>query len=376
MRTFLVLSLTFLGIQLAQATHLIGGYIQAKAASGSSLTYEITVTLYSYIGPATTEASSISVCFGDGNTATVTRASLVNVPLGSNNISSGIGINTYRINHTYAGPGVYTLMTSLTNRTPAVNVLNSTVQQEPLALTTTFTTVSAANQTPSLSIPTTGLYIPINQKITLPLHAIDVDGDSLVYGLAKSQTNTMSDFCNYRQMSTYQFPNDATHQGTYKLNSRTGDLTWDAPTKLGNYTIVISISEYRNGVLLSQTAQEIMVIVADLPGTPSTIPAYEPAIEGNGIITAIPNYIDSDMVLTAFPSPVEDRLQVVIQTSNPTTATLQLLDINGRNVHEQTFNRASREHEQSINMTSLAPGTYLVRAMVGGRSLLRKIVKR
>ncbi|MVM31827.1 T9SS type A sorting domain-containing protein [Spirosoma sp. HMF4905] len=376
MKTFLFLSLAFLSSQLAQATHLIGGYIQVKPVTGSTLTYEAIAVVYSYAGAATEQASSLSMCFGDGSTNEVTRATLQYVTLGNNNISSRLGISTYRINHTYAGPGVYTLTTSLSNRTPAVNIPNSTVQQEPLTLTTTFTTVSPANQTPTPSIPITGLYIALNQKVVLPLHATDADGDSLVYGLVKSQTSASNDFCNYRQMATYQFPNDVTHQGIYKLNNRTGDLTWDAPAQQGNYSIVISVSEYRNGIFLSQTLQEIALIVADQPGTPSPLPPYEPAIEGNGIITAISKYVDSDIQLTAFPSPVDDRLQVVIQTSNPTTALVQLLDINGRNVHELIFNRAAREHEKAIDMGSLVPGTYLIRATIGGRSLIKKIVKK
>ncbi|AUD07180.1 T9SS type A sorting domain-containing protein [Spirosoma pollinicola] len=376
MKIFTFLFLTFLSIQLTQATHLVGGYIQVKPISGSSLTYEVVAVVYMYAGAATDQASSINLCFGDGSTATATRESLLYITLGSNNISPRIGINTYRINHTYAGPGIYTLITSLPNRTPAVNIPNSTVQQEPLTLTTIFTTISGTNQTPSLPIPPTGFSVGLNQRATLSFQATDIDGDSLVYGLVKSQTNTTNDLCSYQQMVSYQFPNDVTRQGTYKLNNRTGDLTWDAPAQLGNYSLVITVSEYRNGNFISQTTQEVALIVDDKPGTPGTIPAYEPAIEGNGIVTATSEYDDANFRLTTFPNPFDDQLQVLIQTSNPTTTTLQLMDVNGRKLHELVFSRLARQHEQIISMSDLLPGVYLVRAIIGERTLTRKIVKK
>ncbi|QMW03387.1 T9SS type A sorting domain-containing protein [Spirosoma foliorum] len=376
MKTFLFLFLAFLSVQVAQATHLIGGYIQVKPVAGSGLTYEVIATIYSYAGSATSEASSLSICFGDGNTREVPRSSLLYVTLGSNTISSKIGINTYRINHTYSGPGTYTLTTSLANRTPALNIPNSSTQQEPLALTTTFITGSLSNQTPELASPTIGFSVGLGQKTTLAFRATDADGDSLAYGLVKPLTNTTTDFCSYRSMTAYQFPNDVTHQGTYKLNNRTGDLTWDAPTQQGNYSVVISVSEYRNGILISQTIQEIALIVTDQPGTPNTIPAYEPAIEGNGIVTALPNYLDSDFTLTTFPSPVDDQLQVIVQTSTLTNATIQLVDVGGRKLYESDSAKSARQHEQVISMGSLTPGVYIIRAVTGNRSLSRKIVKR
>ncbi|WP_460908777.1 T9SS type A sorting domain-containing protein [Spirosoma areae] len=50
--------------------------------------------------------------------------------------------------------------------------------------------------------------------------------------------------------------------------------------------------------------------------------------------------------------------------------------MNGRKLHELRFSRAARQHEQVIDMGSLTPGVYLLRALVGGRVIIRKIVKR
>jgi len=210
------------------------------------------------------------------------------------------------------------------------------------------------------------------------LTATDAEGDSLVYGFTKPLTNTSQDQCGYRPLTSYQFPNDLAKKGTFKINNRTGELIWDAPTELGYYSVAITIDEYRNGNLISQTVQEISLIVDDLPGTPGTTPPYEPATEGAsaGLVTAVVEREDVNFRLITFPNPVDDRLQVVIQTSNPTTATVQLSDVNGRKLHELSFPRLTRQHEQVINLSSLAPGVYLIQAVVGERTLVRKIVKR
>ena len=377
MRTFIILCLTLFGVQVTNATHLLGGYVQVKPVVGSTLTYEISVIAYYYVSSATSEANSISLCFGDGTTGTLTRQSQQIIPLSNNGLSPGINISTYRINHTYAGPNTYTLTTSLYNRTASVNLTGSATQQEPLALTTTFSTISSVNQTPSITIPSTGFEIATNQRLVFPLRATDAEGDSLVYGLAKPLSTPSADPCKPRLLTGYQFPNDLTHQGTFKLNNRTGDLVWDAPTQQGYYSVAITVGEYRNGVLLSQTLLEIPLIAVDKPGTPAIIPPYEPAIEGSvGIVTALTEYHDEDIAFTVFPNPVDDRLQVIIQTRNSTTATLQLLDSNGRKLHQLSFYRAARQHEQVIGMGSLSPGVYLLRADIDGRSVTRKVVKK
>jgi hypothetical protein len=370
MKTITLLILVVFSSVAAQATHLIGGYVQAKSAAGSALTYEITAALYmNEISAAVDQAVSVSICFGDGTSAVASRQSRT---FGTNRAFS---LNIYRITHTYAGPGTYALTVSMANRTGVNNIANAV--SIPLTLGTTISVNSAtANQTPTPDFPNTGFLIGLNQKATISLKATDADGDSLVYGLARALTGPANEGCGRQVVANYQFPNDVTRQGTFKLANRTGELVWNAPTKEGAYSIVMTIDEYRNGLFISQTTQEITLTVADMPGTPGSIPAYEPAIEGtSSIITATTPFIDSDLTLTAFPNPVDDRLQVVIQSSNPATATIQLWDVAGRQLHKLNFTKPARQHEQMISMGSLTPGVYLIRAEVNGRVLQQKVVK-
>lgn len=372
MKTFIVLCFLLLGYQATYATHLLGGYIQVKPVTGQALSYEVNVILYFNDGSgkvASDNATSLTVCFGDGQTGTIPRSSRT---FFNNNLLS---INSYRTVHTYAGPGTFTISTAQLNRTGSLNIPASSTQQEPLTLTTTFLTNAVLNQTPALSIPSTGFQVGINQHVVVPLSATDAENDSLVYGLARPLTSPGNDLCSNRLVSTYQFPNDLAHQGTFKLNSRTGGLTWDVPTQLGYFSVAITVSEYRNGVLISQTNEEIPLIAEDKPGTPGVLPPYEPAQAG-ALVTALPDYHDEAVALSVFPNPVDDQLQVVLQTRNLTQATIQLLDVNGRILRQSAAKPLARQHEQQISMGNLSSGTYLLRASVDGHSLMQKVIKK
>ncbi|GAB3549741.1 T9SS type A sorting domain-containing protein [Spirosoma fluminis] len=371
MKSFILLALTLLSVQASLATHLRGGYIQAKAISGSTTSYEVTVTVYldEVSGRAAADqAQLISVCFGDGTSSNVTRVARVRT--GDNTLS----VNTYQIVHTYAGPGNYVLSTSIQNRTTARNITRA--DQLPLLLTTSISTnTQTPNTTPTLAFPQNGFRLSVNQPATIAFSATDAEGDSLVYALATPSTSNKSDQCLREPVDSYSFPNDVTRRGTFKLNGRTGNLVWNAPTEEGTYSIAVTVSEYRRGILISQTVEEISVLVVDQPGTPAVIPGYEPAVV-EAVVTAIREYATEDVTLTVFPNPVDDRLQVVVQTATASPATLQLMDATGRLVHELAFTKASRQHEQVISMGSLAPGQYILRTEVSGRSLVRKVVKR
>ena len=358
-----------LGIQ-SYASHLRGGYIQTRSVSATTLTYETTVTLFFdevQGNSASNDSGQILLCLGDGSTRPVVRLTRFWT---TDRLTS---INTYRLVHTYAGPGTYTLTTALTNRTSAKNITEA--DQVPMTLATTFSTGSGVNQTPALVFPETGFLAATNQRVDLPLKTTDAEGDSLVYNLTRPLTNSADNTCTGRIVMTHQYPNDLTRRGTFKLDNRTGNLTWDAPVEQGNYSVAITVGEYRSGLLISQTLLEVSLVVVDRPGTPGVIPPYEPALEG-GVVTDLTSYRDEDVTLSVFPNPVDDRLQVVVQTSSPATARMQLLDGSGRTLHELTFGRLARRHEQVISMGSLTPGLYLLRAKVGDRTLTRKVMKK
>jgi len=367
MKTNLFFSLCLLlaGLQVT-ASHLRGGYIQVRSIS--ALSYEI--NLYVFADEVTGSAASASansslICFGDGSTQNVVRASRV---LSANKATS---VSLYRVVHTYAGPGTYTLTSSITNRTDVLNLERAA--DLPMTLTTVFT--AGTTKTPTLTIPDIGFTATVNQRFVLPFSSSDFAGDNLRYSLARPLTSLTTDRCTATTVSAYQYPNEVTKQGTFKLDNRTGILTWDAPTKQGYYSAAVSVNEYRDGTLISQTQVEILVTVIDAPGTPGVIPPYEPATEV-GLVTALPDYRDEPVRLTAFPNPVEDRLQVVVQSSSSSPARIRLLGANGQVLHELSFSRPARQHEQVISMSGVSPGVYLLQADTGAQTLVRKVVKK
>lgn len=370
MKTFTLFCLLLLSVPVT-ATHLRGGYIEARSVSTTALTYEITVTVYGDEvrgGAASGQAEAITLCFGDGSTQVVDRTARI---FTSDRTTS---TSVYRVVHTYAGPGTYTLSTALANRTIARNLTGSDANGL-MTLTTTFTTNGGSNHTPALDFPTNGYLAATNRRLVLLLNTTDAEGDSLVHSLTRPLTSESATACSSRAVTAYQYPNDLTRRGTFRIDSRSGTLTWDAPVEPGNYSVAVTVREYRRGLLISQTQFEISLVVADQPGTPGTVPPYEPALEG-GIVTGTESYGDEDVRLTVFPNPVDDRLQVVVQSRNSAPAVIRLIDANGRTLHELAFKRPARQHEQVISLESLTPGTYVVRAEVGGRSLVRKVVKK
>ena len=319
----------------------------------------------------TTAASSLdqlTLCFGDGSTQPIGRMTRVWTA------DKTTSISTYVATHTYAGPGTYTVSSSLANRSTVRNI-GSAADQLTMLLYTTFSTGSP-NRTPTLTYPENGFQAATNQRLILPLSTTDDEGDSLVYNLTRPATTVGTDTCSHQTVSPYQYPNDVARQGTYTLTNRTGVITWNAPVEQGNYSLAMTVEEYRSGLLISQTSIEITLLVVDKPGTPGLVPPYLPALEGNGLVTALPSYSDSNLTLTVFPNPVDDRLQVVVQSSSPTLATVRLMDATGRLLHELSFKRPARRHEQVISLDSLTPGTYIVQADVNGQKLVKKVVKK
>ncbi len=163
-------------------------------------------------------------------------------------------------------------------------------------------------------------------------------------------------------------------KGTYKLNARTGELVWDAPTTAGQYSTVILIREWRAGALISESYVETVIRVQDKAGTPSPIPPYEPALEV-GIVTGIDPEADNGLMLTVSPNPVQSQFVARLRSNKATKATLQLLDLSGRVVAEKALTRPAIEHESTFVTDNLPSGLYILKAEVNGRVLSQKVVK-
>ncbi|GAA4468132.1 hypothetical protein GCM10023189_52930 [Nibrella saemangeumensis] len=356
-------------------THLMGGYIQVKKTASSTLEYEYNVILFLNTGEgndASTQQEQVSLCFGDGTTGQAMRIS--RQPLEQNR---NIGIHIYRATHTYAGPGAYTASASVNNRTPVRNLTDAV--NKAYFMSTTFST-NLSNSTPVLGIPANGFSAAANQRTTFNLRSTDTDGDSLVYSLAYPLTSIpaqMGGACaqNVSTIYPFQFPNDVTQRGTFKLNSRTGDLVWDAPVEVGRFSFAMSIEEWRNGTKIGTTLYEMIIIVEDRNSQPGTLPPYESAFTGPVITSLAPGYPNEDIHISVFPNPTSDRVQVRVSSRRASTLKLQMMSSNGRVLGECSSASPEAEHLSEFGMVNLPTGLYLLRTEIGGRSYMQKIVK-
>lgn len=369
MKSFTLLALWCLMAPPAWATHFLGGQIQAKNISAN--TYEITVVLFMDEASgrlAADQTSTIPVCLGDGMTVNAVRAARA---MNGQNIS----VNNYRFTYTYNGPGVYQVTISLENRTAMTN-LSQAVESRFALSTSIQTRGNLKNATPVFE-PSSELLqiIGTNQRTSLNFRAIDAEGDSLTYALVRPLTNSSSTTCATPSVAgQYIFPNDVSKKGTYKLNARTGELVWDAPTTAGQYSTVILIREWRAGALISESYVETVIRVQDKAGTPSPIPPYEPAAEVS-IVTGIDPEADNGLLLTVSPNPVQSQFVARLRSNKATKATLQLLDLSGKVVAEKSTAHFSTDHEIPFSTESLPSGLYVLRADVGGRAVSQKVIK-
>lgn len=352
-------------------THLIGGSIQLKRVA-ASLTFEFSVNVYmDEIGGKTAidQSDSIAFCTGDGSSSRMIAR------FSRTRLENGISLNVYKLTHAYSGTGsgAYTVSTQLRNRSEVSNLANAPTL--PFYLETTFSP-SVVNTLPIFQGPAlSSLTVPVNQKAVYNFRATDAEGDSVAHYLIRIRNGDCGK--SSQPVSGYSFPNDVSRKGTFKIDVKTGQLTWDAPTQIGSYDFAVVAEEWRNGQRISSTLFDLVTRVRDQPdSTPSVIPPYEPVLE-RGLLTGLENRADDrDLTVTVFPSPSSSRFQVVLKSHKPTTATFQLLDAQGKIIQEVMTSKAALEHEQAIGNEQLAPGLYLIRTSARGRVYTKKVIKR
>ena len=224
------------------ATHNRAGeitYIQI-----SELTYEVTVTTYTYT-LSNVDREELEVEWGDGTFTTVPRHDLLDLP-------DYYRRNRYIARHTFPGPGVYTILVQDPNRNFGVENIPNSVNTVFSVKTTIFVNPDLGeNNTPVLLNP------PINQAAQYRtfVHnpgAYDTDGDSLAYSLT---TCTGEDG---EPISGYTLPPATSSIG---INEITGDLIWKTPPDTGKYNIAIKIDEWRQGVKIGSITRDMQIDV-------------------------------------------------------------------------------------------------------------------
>ena len=299
---FSILSGALLLPTVSQATHVRAGEITTKRISQTSLTYKITFTAYFDESPkgkaAADQAENYTFCFGDGTTADVKRISRVYI----NGRTSSV--NSYTVNHTYPGPGTYTIGITVPNRNADTKNLPPAASSDQIRFFVSTTIyINAAlltNSTPIMLNPPLDSG-RVGQKFCHNPAAFDADGDSLAFRLSVPKTSPTETSCQGRPITGYQDPtrfSTASEGGgtpTFSINPTTGELCWDAPGEVGQFNFAFIIEEWRNGVLIGEITRDMQIVVVDSPNKrPIIQPIPDLCVEAGTLINQPVTATDPD----------------------------------------------------------------------------------
>ncbi|MCL6260745.1 gliding motility-associated C-terminal domain-containing protein [Aquiflexum sp. TKW24L] len=243
--SFLIsLCIFILSATQAYATHIRAGEITAERVSVQTLTYKITV-----VGYTDTRSSVIFgpgfINFGDGREVSLnTESDFVLVESLGNQIEK----NTFVIEHTFQGPGKYTIWFREFNRNDkTLNMDNSVETPFYVETLITIDPFIGVNNSPVLTIPPVDNGV-VNKRFIHNPGAYDPDGDSLSYSLDIPKQAFQRPVNNYRSPATSEFSfnrEDGSPNPFLTVDPFTGDLVWDAPGLAGQYNVAFRIIEWR-----------------------------------------------------------------------------------------------------------------------------------
>lgn len=329
----LVSCLSLAGILLspseANATHLRAGEITVQRLSCSSLTFRITITVYTNTG-SQIKFGSGDLYFGDGSPVhhTPTIDNTLRPDLGPD-----VGTVSYSINHTYGGTGRYVISYLEPNRNAGIlNMFNSVETKFYIETVINIDNIFGCNNSPRLLVP------PIDKACTGAAWyhnpgAYDPDGDSLSFQMTipKKEKDVVVD--NYRDPHVKEFYDvaglpytEANEDGngppTFAIDSRTGTITWDAPGAAGEYNISFLIKEWRKipqsgqWVQLGYVTRDMQIIVEDcLNKRPELAVPTDLCVEAGTLITQDIFGTDPDH------DPVKIEVFSQLLTISPSSAT-------------------------------------------------------
>lgn len=253
------------GFSEAWATHIRAGEIIAERVSVQNLTYKITVVGYTdtrsnvIFGPGV-------INFGDGRIVDgLNTESEFNTVI---NLGNQIEKNIFVIEHTFQGPGTYTIRFQEFNRNDrTLNMDNSVDTPFYVETTITIDPFIGVNNSPVLTIPPVDNGA-VNVRYIHNPGAYDPDGDSLAYSMDIPKQQFQRPVNNYRSPASPEFSfsqEDGTTPAFLILDPINGDLIWDAPGTAGQFNVAFRINEYRklNGKyeLIGSVVRDMQIII-------------------------------------------------------------------------------------------------------------------
>ncbi len=295
------------------ATHLRAGEITLVRKSCSNYTYTVTLHVYTK-NSSTVKFEGGTLDFGDANPPVAGQSYIILPRIDAPDPRfqlldkvADVGQVTYTIDHNFPGPGIYTITYFERNRnTGILNISNSIDTPFFIQTQIIIDPLLGCDNTPRLLVP------PIDKGCTgVPwFHnpgAYDPDGDSLSFELFTPKQDYNLDVAGYALPNDKKFydaigkvysQSNSTGTGppTFKIDPRTGTITWDSPGEAGEYNIAFLIREWRkvggSWIPLGYVERDMQIIIEDCNNKPPelTVPQDLCVVAGTIIdedITAI-----------------------------------------------------------------------------------------
>jgi gliding motility-associated-like protein len=289
--------------QDAFATHNRAGEIIYEHVSG--FTYKVTIITVTKAS-AYADRPYLKIYWGD-EPSDVLETELDSLERVVENFLPGVDAkrNEYIGFHTYAGPGIFTLVVEDPNRNAGViNIPQSVWQVFSIRTVLVISPITGHNNSVVLLNP------PIQQACFMQpwIHnpaAFDPDGDELVYSLTPCTGLESEPIAGWQlpDVSTDTWPNDV-----FSINSETGDVTWQVPPWPGEFNIAILIEEYRNGVFVGSVVRDMQITVVLCSNQPPVInPLPDYCVEAGENLNIDVDWFDPDnnqITAAAFGGPL------------------------------------------------------------------------
>lgn len=320
---FLIALFPGTGLLSVYATHNRAGEITLRQIK--DLTYEIKITTYTYTLSGA-DRPELEVQWGDNTYSIAGRDSIMNLP-------NDYRRNVYISQHTFPGPGTYTIVVQDPNRNFGVkNIPNSVNVIFSIKTTISINPQIGQNSTPVLLNPPFDK-AGLNQIFIHNPGAFDIDGDSISYSL------TICTQQNGEPIPGYTLPRSS---DTLYVNNISGDLVWDTPVDTGIYNIAMNIEEWRKGFKIGNIVRDMQVEVyrtTNIPPVNDSLPklcVVAGSLISFDIISTDANGDKMKHFITGGPFVIDD---------NPATTAL-INDIPGKIVSRVTW-QTSCSHVRS-----------------------------
>ena len=297
----------------ALATHNRAGEITYRHLEGT--TYEVTITTYTK-SSVVADRPWLPLRWGDeGSTTAIDSLPRINGPLDPAGIPTGeliegeVRLNIYKGTHTYAGPGIYSLVVEDPNRNDGVLNIPSSVDV-PFCITSLLIIDPEAgqNDSPLLLAPAIENAC-IGQRWEHNPGAFDPNGDSLSYDLI-----ACSGF-DCLPIEGFVQPNEVEGAGgEFYVEPLTGTVVWDAPGLSGEYNMALRIREWRwvggQWLMVGEVIRDMQINVETCPNEPPVVevPADTCILQGETLpFTVTASDPNGDAVtVTAIGGPFEN----------------------------------------------------------------------